>query len=90
MGVESKDTGSDFPTPIKLRVMGKAREDFSEIVLETIRKHIPDIDQSAIKIRPSRQGKYVSVNVSFQVRSKEQFSAIYQDLQGNELILMVL
>jgi uncharacterized protein len=87
---DKNNTGGDYPSLITLRVMGEAHEDFSKTVLEIVRKHSPEVDLSAIKIRASRRGNYVSVNISFQVESKEQYSAIYQDLQSNHQILMVL
>jgi uncharacterized protein len=91
MGTEDfGKTTSNYPAPLSLRVMGEARQDFSGLVLEIVQKHIPEIDESQLKIRPSRGGKFISVMVTFRVENKEQFSMIYQELQRNDRILMIL
>ena len=59
-------------------------------MIELIRKHAPDIREGAVRNRPSKGGKWVSVTVTIQAESKAQLDAIYMDLTAHEKIVMAL
>ena len=81
----------EFPCeryPIK--VIGSAGEGFSELVIEVIRRHAPDLDASTLVMRDSRNGNFLSVQVLITATSVEQLQAIHVDLRATGRVHMVL
>jgi len=88
--VEDKDSLLTFPTDFPIKVFGISNEEFVPLVLEIIRNRIPDLHETAIRTRPSKDNKYLSVTILVHVGSKEELDNIYRDLTANPLILMAL
>jgi putative lipoic acid-binding regulatory protein len=63
-----QDTIIEFPCQFPIKVMGKAEGDFDAMVVEIIRKHVPDLTDFAVKSRLSREGRYVSVTITIEAR----------------------
>ena len=81
----------EFPSeryPIK--VIGDAGEDFSATVVEVIRRHAPDFDETTLVARDSRNGRFLSVQVLITATSVEQLQAIHVDLRATGRVHMVL
>lgn len=87
---EASKEGSlmEFPCSFPIKAMGIAIDDFDMLVVEIIRKHYPDVTEDAVKTRPSREGKYVSVTVTINAQSREQLDNIYLELTAHERVLM--
>lgn len=87
---EASKEGSlmEFPCSFPIKAMGIAIDDFDMLVVEIIRKHYPDVTEGAVKTRPSREGKYVSVTVTINAQSREQLDNIYLELTAHERVLM--
>jgi hypothetical protein len=77
-----------FPCSFPIKAMGIARDDFDMLIVGIVRKHSPDITEGAIKTRPSREGKYISVTVTIEAQSREQLDNIYLELTSHERVLM--
>ena len=80
----------EFPCAFPIKIMGLAEEDFSALVEEIIRRHVPEPDHTGISSRLSRRGRYIAVTVSITARSRAQLDAIYRELTAHESILTVL
>ena len=80
----------NFPCVFPIKAMGWYADDFDALVVGIVRKHAPDLQDTGIEKRHSRGGRYVSVTVTIQARSREQFDNIYQDLAANSRVLMAL
>ncbi len=80
----------EFPCNFPVKAMGLACDDFDAIVVSIIRRHVADLNEGAVKSRPSKNGKYISVTVTFEATSRSQLDAIYQDLTDHPQILMAL
>jgi hypothetical protein len=78
----------EFPCSFPIKAMGKAVDNFDLLIVEIVRKHHPDLTEGAVKSRPSREGKYVSVTVTINAQSREQLDNIYLDLTAHERVLM--
>lgn len=81
----------EFPSenyPIK--VIGDAGEGFSEMVLEVVRRHAPELDESTLVARDSRNGRFVSVQVLITATGIEQLQSIHLDLKATGRVHMVL
>ena len=84
----NKDSVMEFPCNFPIKALGIARDDFDSLIVEIVRKHYPDITEGAVKTKPSRQGKYISVTVTIEAQSREQLDNIYLELTAHERVLM--
>jgi putative lipoic acid-binding regulatory protein len=88
--MEEQETLLKFPCEFSLKAMGLATDDFDALIVEIASRHVSYIGEGAVRIRPSRGGKYLAVTVTFVATSKRQLDAIYQDLTDHERVLMSL
>jgi putative lipoic acid-binding regulatory protein len=80
----------EFPCQFPIKAMGKHSDDFDAIVVEIVRRHVPDILEGAVTTRPSKGGNYLSVTVMIEAHSREQLDAIYMGLTACPDVLMAL
>jgi len=79
-----------FPCQFPIKAMGKSDCELDIIVVEIIRKHVPDLSEGAVYHRNSKAGNYTSVTVVVNATSRAQLDAIYQDLVDCEAVIMAL
>ena len=79
-----------FPTTFPIKVMGRREGGFAQSVLEIVLRHAPDFEPATIEMRPSRQGKYLSLTVTVNATSREQLDALYQELCDHPSVVMVI
>ena len=87
---DTVETVWKFPCAFPLKAFGRNSDDFEALVLEIVRRHVPDLDDSAVSSRVSRGNNYRAVTATFMAHSREQLDALYQDLTQHEQVLMVL
>ena len=80
----------DFSTPFPLKIMGRQENEFAQRVMEIVVKHAPDFQPATMQMRPSREGKYLSLTVTIEARSREQLDALYRELCDHPSVVMVL
>ena len=73
-----------------MKIMGRREGDFAQGVMEIVLRHAPDFQPASMEMRPSRQGKYLSLTVVINARSREQLDALYQELCDHPSVVMVL
>lgn len=86
----SEETLLEFPCRFPIKAMGKTNLELDLLVIEIARRHVQDIDETAVTTRLSKDGNYVSVTIVVEASSKQQLDAIYQDLTDHPHILMAL
>jgi len=79
-----------YPCEVPIKAMGLAHGNFDLVIVEIVRRHVPEVDESTVRTRPSANGKYVSVTVTITADSRAQLEAIYLDLKACEHVLMTL
>jgi len=79
-----------FPCDFPLKVMGRKERGFAQGVTAIVRKHVPDFDAATVDLRPSRQGKYLSVTCVVRATSRDQLDALYRELCDHPSVVMVL
>ena len=84
------DTPFEFPCRFPIKAMGRAEDNFDALVVELIRKHVPDMQDTTVQKRFSRGGQYLSVTVTIEAVSKAQLDSIYMELTAHERILYAL
>ena len=79
-----------FPCNFPIKVMGMATETFDAVVAGIVRRHVPDLPESAVTVRSSAAGKYLAVTVTVLALDRAQLDAIYRDLVACDQVLMAL
>jgi len=80
----------NFPCSFPLKAIGRNSDEFEALVIEIVRRHVPDLDDGAVSSRTSGGDTYRSVTATFMAQSREQLDALYSELSDHEQILMVL
>jgi uncharacterized protein len=79
-----------FPCDFPIKVMGRKQAGFAQAITDIVRRHAPDFDPASVEMRPSRQGRYLSVTCVVRATSREQLDALYKDLCDQPGVVMVL
>jgi len=79
-----------FPCDYEIKAFGKAEEGFTQHVADLVRRYAPSLQSKQIRVRPSREGRYVSVVMTIRATSREQLEAIYRDLQEDTRVIATL
>lgn len=70
----------EFPMEHNFKIMGSAHHPLTDIVIEVVKKHAPDFDETRISVKSSRTGKYDSVTAVVWIEEKSQLENIYREL----------
>ena len=79
-----------FPTVFPIKVMGRREDGFAQAVSEVVMRHAPDFSPATMEMRMSKAGRYLSLTVTINARSREQLDALYSELSGHPMVMMVL
>ena len=79
-----------FPCDFPIKVMGRKERGFAQAVTYIVLKHARDFDPATVQMRPSRQGKYLSVTCVVRATSRDQLDALYRELCDHPSVVMVL
>lgn len=90
MNLPPESTILDFPCEFPIKAFGLATDEFPQLVLGIVRRHIADTPVNAMQRRVSHGGKYAAVTVTVVALSKTQLDAIYQDLTACPDVIMAL
>jgi uncharacterized protein len=90
MALETEELQMEFPCTFPLKVMGLNEDDYSRFVLKVAKKYVNGIDESNIKTRASKNGKYIAVTLTFLAQNREQIDNIYLELNASERTKMAI
>jgi len=79
-----------FPCIFPMKVMGRREDGFAQTVAEIVLRHAADFRPESIEMRASKNGRYLSLTVTINARSREQLDALYSELSKHPLVMMVL
>ena len=80
----------EFPCAFPIKVMGKTQAGFAQAVIEVVQRHAPDFDAATMEMRPSREGRYLSLTCTVTATSQEQLDGLYRELCDHPMVTMVL
>ena len=80
----------EYPSDFPLKILGHTQPGFAQTVLEVVKRHAPDFNDTTLEMRPSKKGKYLSVTCVIRATSREQLDALYQELCDLPQVVMVL
>lgn len=80
----------NFPCDFPIKIMGRCDCDLETLVIEVINRHVSNLSENAVSVRPSKKGNFISVTVVINATSREQLDKIYLELTAREEVLMAL
>lgn len=80
----------EYPCDFPIKIMGKAQQDFTGIVLSIVKYHAPDFDITTMTTRASKNGTYLSITCTIRAVSRLQLDALYKSLSDHPMITVVL
>ena len=83
-------TQASFPCEYEIKVIGNNNPQFEIEVLHTIRKHCPKLAENCLRIKPSKEGKYLSMSITINAKNKKQLEKIYTELKSCKDVVMSL
>ena len=87
---KTDDSLLTFPCQYSIKVMGEANSEFETEVYSIITQHVDTLKENAIRTRPSKNNRYLSITIAITATSREQLDKIYQALTDSKLVLMAL
>ncbi|MFT5888119.1 MAG: putative lipoic acid-binding regulatory protein [Zhongshania sp.] len=80
----------EFPCDYPIKVIGTAGVGLRERVVEIMRIHAGDIDETIITERVSSEGRFQSLTVTIIATGEPQLKDIFADLKATGIVKMVL
>lgn len=78
----------EFPCSFTYKVMGHAKPELVDQVVEVIQRHAPGDYTPSVK--PSSKGNYHSISITINATHIDQVETLYKELGELELVRMVL
>jgi putative lipoic acid-binding regulatory protein len=79
-----------FPCHFPIKIIFNNVPGAEEALLAIVRDHYPDLTDSAIKLKPSENGQYVSLTVTVVAQDQASLDMLYRQLTQHPHIKMVL
>ncbi|AUH01600.1 hypothetical protein CWC46_18395 [Prodigiosinella confusarubida] len=78
----------EFPCPFTYKVMGLAKPELVDLVVEVVQRHAPG--DYTPQIKPSAKGNYHSISITITATDIEQVETLYEELGKIDIVRMVL
>lgn len=79
-----------FPCDFPIKVMGRREDGFAQEISAIVVRHAPDFRPATLEMRSSKNGRFLSLTATINAVSREQLDALYTELSGHRLVVMVL
>jgi putative lipoic acid-binding regulatory protein len=79
-----------FPCDITVKAMGNQTDTFASEIYDICKQHVPELQESDMHVKNSSSGKYASVNLKINAKSREQLEKLYQALNDHPDVHMTL
>ena len=90
MQAENPDQGFQFPGAFEITAVGKANTGLEERVPELIAALGLSVMNGSLRTRPSSEGHYVSISVTFTCPSREMYEAAHAALRADPAVRWTL
>lgn len=77
------EKGFQFPGVFEITAMGSAKAKLEDELVRIIQEAGLSILAEAVRVRPSREGNYVSVTASFMCPTREKYDEIHAALRAH-------
>lgn len=78
----------EFPCPFTYKVMGLAKPELANQVVELVQRHAPG--DYKLQVKASSKGNYHSVSITINAAHIDQVEILYEELGKLEIVRMVL
>ncbi|HST28208.1 MAG TPA: DUF493 family protein [Rudaea sp.] len=83
IAAQNPQQGFQFPGVFEITAMGNARAQLEDEVQRIIRDAGLEVLAETVRVRPSREGNYVSVTASFMCPTREKHDEIHAALRAH-------
>ena len=90
LSLKEGETLLEFPCEFPVKAMGLTCDELEMAVIEIINRHVDDLTEGALRMRPSKTGKYTAITITITAQSKQQLDNIYIDLSACEHVTIAL
>ncbi|EJL84387.1 hypothetical protein PMI16_03863 [Herbaspirillum sp. CF444] len=90
MPVPTEESLIEYPSDFPIKVVGIMHDEFANIIVDMVTEYDPTFHAGKVEMRPSSQGKYLSLTVTVRATSREQLDNLYRALSGHEMVKFVL
>jgi putative lipoic acid-binding regulatory protein len=90
MPLPTEESLIEYPSDFPIKVVGIMHDEFTNNVVTMILEHDPTFHTGKIEMRPSSQGKYLSLTVTVRATSRTQLDNLYRVLSSHEMVKFVL
>lgn len=80
----------EYPSDFPIKVVGITHDEFAQTIVELVVEHDPEFHSGKLEMRPSSQGKYLSLTLTVRATSREQLDNLYRALSSHDLVKFVL
>lgn len=80
---QNPEQGFQFPGVFEITAMGSARAELEAEVVRIIHEAGLSVLAEAVRVRPSREGNYVSVTASFTCPTREKYDEVHAALRAH-------
>ncbi len=84
------DTLIEYPSDFPIKIMGVMQDAFAQTMVEVVTLYDPTFHEGKKEMRPSAQGKYLSLTVTVRATSREQLDNLYRALSSHPMVKVVL
>ena len=88
--VAAQVSALEFPCAFPIKIMGRRQDGFAQQIADIVVRHAPDFDPATLEMRPSREGKYLSLTCTIRAVSRDQLDDLYRELCDHPMVTMVL
>ncbi|MFZ1180550.1 MAG: DUF493 family protein [Herbaspirillum sp.] len=90
MSLPDKESLIEYPSDFPIKVIAVMHDEFVNHIVEMITEHDPTFHAGKVEIRPSSQGKYLSLTVTVCATNRAQLDNLYRALSSHEMVKFVL
>ena len=79
-----------FPVAYPIKVVGRRRDSLRATIDAIVRQHVPDLDETQISERASKEAHFLSITYTINAQSREQIVALANALQASKDVIMLI
>ncbi|KAF1046793.1 MAG: hypothetical protein GAK35_00892 [Herbaspirillum frisingense] len=88
--ISAEESLIEYPSDFPIKVVGIMQDEFAQNIVALVIEHDPEFHAGKLEMRPSSQGKYLSLTLTVRATSRAQLDNIYRALSTHELVKFVL
>jgi putative lipoic acid-binding regulatory protein len=90
LSLKEGETLLEFPCEFPIKAMGLACDELEIAVIDIINRHVDELAEDSLRLKPSKNGKYIAITVTITAHSKDQLDSIYMELTACEHVSIAL